>query len=261
MKACESIITEEKDGIMKITLNNPDALNSMTPALLNETYDALMEAEENSHVRVVIITGTGRAYCAGGDLPYILTLDSTQKSRRYIQDIARIVTAITGMPKPVIAMVNGVAAGAGFSVALSCDLIFCSRSARFSQSFVRIGLIPDASGTYFLPRAIGLYRAKELMFMGDVIDSETARKIGLVNRIVDDDKLEDYTWTFAEKLAKNAPIALGLMKKILNQSDKLDLQASIEMETGIQLLCLGTEDHKEGVKAFMEKRKPLFKGL
>ncbi|MDD5168881.1 MAG: enoyl-CoA hydratase [Syntrophales bacterium] len=261
MEAGKSIITEEKDGIMKITLNNPGALNSMTPTLLDETYGALTEAERNPDIRVVIITGAGRAFCAGGDLPYILTLDSTQKSRRYIHDIARIVTAIAGMPKPVIAMVNGVAAGAGFSVALSCDLIFCSRSARFSQSFVRIGLIPDASGTYFLPRAIGLYRAKELMFTGDVIDAETAGEIGLVNRIVDDDKLADYTWTFADKLTKNAPIAMGLMKKILNQSDKLDLQASIEMETGIQLLCLGTEDHKEGVNAFLDKRSPLFKCL
>lgn len=257
----KAVLTEREEGIMIITFNRPASLNSMTQNLLDETAAALAEAEGDHDTRCVIITGAGRAFCAGGDLPYILTFDNAKKSRKYIQDIADIVLAINRMPKPVIAMVNGVAAGAGFSVALSCDMIFCSRSARFSQSFIRIGLIPDGSATYYLPRTIGLHRAKELMFTGDVIDAEKAYEIGLVNRIYDDDRLRNETVAFACRLTKYAPIALGLMKKVLNQSDKLDLHAAIELETGIQLLCLGTEDHREGVAAFLEKRPPVFKGL
>jgi len=246
-------------NVAKITLNNPGSLNSMTQALFDDTLEILGQVENDPEIHVVIVTGAGRAFCAGGDLPTILTLDTTLKSRKYIQDIARIVNSIVQMSKPVIAMVNGVAAGAGFSIALSCDMIFCAKSARFSQSFVRIGLIPDGSGTYFLPRAIGLHRAKELMFTGDIIDAEKAYEIGLVNRVIPDDRLWEETYSFADRLTKNAPIALALMKKLLNQSDKLDLQAGIELETGIQLFCLGTEDHREGVNAFLEKREPVFR--
>ncbi|MDD2672077.1 MAG: enoyl-CoA hydratase-related protein, partial [Syntrophales bacterium] len=177
-----------------------------------------------------------------------------------IQDIARVTAAVVNMPKPVIAMVNGVAAGAGFNWVLACDLIYCARSARFAQSFVRVGLIPDGGGTYFLPRAVGLHKAKELMFTADVIDAETAGRIGLVNRVVDDAQLREVTYQLAERLSRGAPIALGLLKKILNQSDRIDLQASMEMETGAQLLCLETDDNKEGIAAFKEKRQPDFKG-
>lgn len=260
MMAEKAALLERIGNIAKITLNNPASLNSMTQALLDDTHAALREVDDDPEIRAVIVTGAGRAFCAGGDLPYILTFDNISKSRKYIQDIARIVNTIVHMSKPVIAMVNGVVAGAGFSLALSCDLIFCAAAARFSQSFVRIGLIPDGSATYFLPRTIGLHRAKELMFTGDIINADKAFQIGLVNRVVEDEKLWEETRRFAEQLARYAPIAIGLMKKILNQSDKLDLQAGIELETGIQLFCLGTEDHREGVNAFLEKRAPIFKG-
>ncbi|HRS87920.1 MAG TPA: enoyl-CoA hydratase [Syntrophales bacterium] len=257
----KAAILERFGNVARITLNNPGSLNSMTQALLDDTLAALKEVEEDPEVRAVVLTGAGRAFCAGGDLPYILTFENTSQSRRYIQDIAHVVNVIVRMPKPVIAMVNGVAAGAGFSWVLACDLIFCARSARFSQAFVCIGLIPDGSATYFLPRAVGLHRAKELMFTGDVIDAAEAYEIGLVNRLLDDEKLWDQTLAYAERLTRLAPVAIGLMKKILNQSDKLDLQAAIEVETGIQLFCLGTEDHREGVKAFLEKRPPAFRGV
>jgi 2-(1,2-epoxy-1,2-dihydrophenyl)acetyl-CoA isomerase len=185
----KAALLERIGNIAKITMNNPASLNSMTQALLDDTHAALREVDEDPEIRAVIVTGAGRAFCAGGDLPYILTFDNISKSRKYIQDIARIVNTIVQMSKPVIAMVNGVAAGAGFSLALSCDLIFCGAAARFSQSFVRIGLIPDGSATYFLPRTIGLHRAKELMFTGDIINADKAFQIGLVNRVVEDDKL------------------------------------------------------------------------
>ncbi len=253
-------LLEKNNAIATVTLNNPKSFNSMTAALVEDTYQALAEAGADPAVRVVVLTGAGKAFCAGGDLPYIETFSNSQISRKYILDIARVSTTIASMPKPVIAMVNGVAAGAGFNWVLSCDLIFCAKSARFAQSFVKIGLIPDGGGTYFLPRMIGLHKAKELMFTADVIDAETANSIGLVNRVVDDAQLRDVTYQFAEKLAKGAPIALGLMKKVLNQSDRMDLQASLDMETGAQILCLDTEDNAEGIAAFKEKRPPVFKG-
>ena len=255
----KSALFEKIGNVAKITLNNPESLNSMTQALFDDTLEVLKQAEDDHEIHVVIVTGAGRAFCAGAHLPSVVTLDTTLKQREYIQDIARIVNSIVHMSKPVIGMVNGVAAGAGFSIALSCDMIFCAKSARFSQSFVRIGLIPDGSGTYFLPRAIGLHRAKELMFTGDIIDAEKAYDLGFVNHVIADDQLWNETFKFAEKLAKNPPIALALTKKLLNQSDKLDHQASIELETGIQLFCLGTEDHSEGLNAFLEKREPVFK--
>jgi 2-(1,2-epoxy-1,2-dihydrophenyl)acetyl-CoA isomerase len=241
MMAGKAALLERIGNIAKITMNNPASLNSMTQALLDDTHQALREVDDDPEIRAVILTGAGRAFCAGGDLPYILTFNNISKSRKYIQDIARIVNTIVHMSEPVIAMVNGVAA-------------------RFSQSFVRIGLIPDGSATYFLPRTIGLHRAKELMFPGDIINADQAFQIGLVNRVVEDEKLWDETRRFAEQLACYASLAIGLMKKVLNQRDKLDLQAGIELETGIQLFCLGTEDHREGVNAFLEKRPPSFKG-
>jgi 2-(1,2-epoxy-1,2-dihydrophenyl)acetyl-CoA isomerase len=251
---------DKKNGVATVTLNNPASYNSMTAELLADTFQALMEAEADPDVRAVVLTGSGKAFCAGGDLPYIATFTNNKISRKYIEDIARVTKAIVNMPKPVIAMVNGVAAGAGFNWVLACDLIFCAKSARFAQSFVKVGLIPDGGGTYFLPRAIGLHKAKELMFTADVIDAETADRMGLVNRVVEDEKLKEVTCRFAEKLAGGAPIALSLLKKILNQSDRLDLQASMEVETGVQILCLDTEDNKEGIAAFKEKRQPVFKG-
>jgi 2-(1,2-epoxy-1,2-dihydrophenyl)acetyl-CoA isomerase len=255
----KSALFEKTGNVAKITLNNPDSLNSMTQDLFNDSLEVLKQAEIDPEVHVVVITGAGKGFCAGAHLPTVVELDTTLKQREYIQDIARIVNSIVHMSKPVIGMVNGVAAGAGFSIALSCDLIFCAESARFSQSFVRIGLIPDGSGTYFLPRVIGLHRAKELMFTGDIIDAEKAYRLGFVNRVIPDERLWEETLRFADKLSSNAPVALAIMKKLLNQSDKLDLQAALELETGIQLFCLGTEDHREGLNAFLEKREPVFK--
>lgn len=253
-------LLEKKDGIATVILNNPRSFNSMTRELLDDTLQVFREAAADPDVRVVVFTGAGKAFCAGGDLPYIDTFSNNKISRKYILDIADITATIVNMPKPVIAMVNGVAAGAGFNWVLACDLVFCTKSARFAQSFARVGLIPDGGGTYFLPRAVGIRKAKELMFTADVIDSETAEKIGLVNRVVPDDLLREETYRFAGKLAKGAPISLAFIKKMLNQSDRLDLQASLEVETGMQLLCLETDDNKEGIAAFKEKREPLFKG-
>jgi 2-(1,2-epoxy-1,2-dihydrophenyl)acetyl-CoA isomerase len=257
----KAVLVEKKNGVAVLTLNRPDSYNSLTPGLLEEMLAYLSEAESDPRVRVAILTGAGKAFCAGGDLRHLHMLKTVKESEKYVRDAVNVSLKITRVAKPVIAMVNGVAAGAGFNLALACDIIFCAASARFSQSFVKVGLIPDVGGTYFLARAVGMHRAKELMFTARTIDAEEAYRLGIVNRIVPDENLFGVTLDFAAGLAKSAPIALTLMKKILNQSDRHDLETITELETGSQVFCIGTEDHKEGVAAFMEKRDPVFKGI
>jgi 2-(1,2-epoxy-1,2-dihydrophenyl)acetyl-CoA isomerase len=257
----KAVIVEKRNGTAILTLNKPASFNSLVPELLDEAMTALRTVEDDPEVRVVVITGAGKAFSAGGDLRHLGTLGTVKESHKYVQDAVNVCLKITRVSKPVIAMVNGVAAGAGFNIAMACDLIFCAESARFSQSFVKVGLVPDMGGTYFLCRSIGMHRAKELMFTGCVIDAAEAYRLGIVNRVVPGERLREATLDFAEGLTQNAPIALTLMKKILNRSDKHDLQTAMELETSSQVFCIGTDDHKEGVAAFMEKRKPIFKGV
>jgi 2-(1,2-epoxy-1,2-dihydrophenyl)acetyl-CoA isomerase len=249
-----------KDGIGTVVLNNPKSFNSIDKELLDDTLEVIRQAAADPDIRVIVITGAGRAFCAGADLNYVQTISKDTVVRVYIESIARVSTAIANAPKPVIAMVNGVAAGAGFTWVLACDIIYVARSARFSQSFVKIGLVPDGGGPYFLTRQLSLCRAKELAFTGDVIDAETAERKGLFNKVVDDDTLEEETLKMARKLAEGPPIALAMMKKLFNMSSQIDLETCIEVETGMQLVCKDTEDYKEGVASFVERRQPVFKG-
>lgn len=164
------------------------------------------------------------------------------------------------LSKPVIAMVNGVAAGAGFNLALACDIVYSAKSARFAQSFAKVGLVPDCAGMYLLPRVVGKHKAKELMFTADLIGAEEASRLGLVNALADDDKLLEETYAFAEKLKQSAPLALTLIKSTVNRADTLTLDSLLEQEAHMQTVCMQTADHKEGVAAFLEKRPPAFTG-
>ncbi|SKC49602.1 enoyl-CoA hydratase/isomerase family protein [Maledivibacter halophilus] len=256
----KNIILEKEKGIATIIMNRTKVLNTLHPDLITEFLTALKDVKEDDEIKVIVVTGAGRAFCAGGDLPYIESIDNPIDGKKYIKMAGSIVMGITKMEKPVIAMVNGVAAGAGFNIALACDIIYCSKSARFAQSFSKVGLVPDCGGSYLLPRAVGSHKAKELMFTGELINSETAYELGFLNKVVDDDKLKEETYKFAEKLVKAAPIPLAFIKTSVNQSERLTLEDALEVESDKQSFCLQTQDNKEGVRAFKEKRAPIFSG-
>jgi 2-(1,2-epoxy-1,2-dihydrophenyl)acetyl-CoA isomerase len=255
-----AILIKKDNGIATITLNRPAALNSLNQELLDGLLAGLRDVAEDRSVRVVVITGNGRAFCAGGDLFFLVSLTNPVKAREFIEQAGLIPTIIMNMAKPVIAMVNGVAAGAGFNLALACDLVLCAKSVHFAQSFTRVGLVPDCGGQFLLPRIVGPYKAKELMFTGDLIDSEAALGLGVVNRIIADDQLQTETFKLAKRLLQSAPLPLAAIKKVINMSGQLDLPATLALETETQTVCMQTADHREGVMAFKEKRDPLFTG-
>jgi 2-(1,2-epoxy-1,2-dihydrophenyl)acetyl-CoA isomerase len=256
----DNVILEKENGIATITLNRPKSLNTLHPDLIKELVAALKDVREDKEVKVVVLTGAGKAFSAGGYLPYIETIDNPTDGRAYIASAGEVVTSIVELEKPIIAMVNGVAAGAGFNLALACDIIYCAKSARFAQSFSKVGLVPDCGGSYFLPRAVGTHRAKDLMFTADLISSDTAYQMGFINKVVEDEQLRDETYKYAERLVASAPIPITMIKRIVNMSERMTLRDALEAETDRQSFCLQTEDNKEGVKAFKEKRAPIFSG-
>ena len=258
--ASESVLVAVDGGIATVTLNRPEVLNALNRDLVDRLAAALRAAEADPAVRCIVLTGSGKAFCAGGDLAFLSTLAEKVAFRRFIKDTGQLAALIMGLEKPVVAMVNGVAAGAGFNLALACDIVIASRAARFAQSFAKVGLVPDCGGMYLLPRLVGPHKAKELMFTADLIDADTALALGLVNRLADPEALAAVTGEFAARLAAAAPIALSCMKKIIGRSLDLDLDAVLEYEADLQTICAATDDHREGVLAFQQKRPPLFKG-
>lgn len=255
----EAVVLYEKIGqIAKITLNRPKALNAMNGELVQSLASRLSEAEKDTDVRVIILTGAGKGFCAGGDLSYLKQLTNVIEARGFITEVGALVSQIQSIAKPIIAMVNGVAAGAGFNLAIACDIVFAADTARFAQSFVKVGLVPDCGGMYLLPKIVGIHKAKELMFTADLIGVDKANELGLINRIAAGDKLEEETLAFANKLIASAPIALGMVKKTLNGMEDMTLDNWLSHEADMQTLCMQTADHQEGIAAFMEKRAPKF---
>ena len=259
----EHILVSEADCILTITLNRPDKLNAFIGHMRRDLAEALEQAGSDRSVRVVVITGAGRAFCAGGDVVFMAELMQRRDAEEFARILGagrRVITAIRQMTKPVIASINGPASGAGCNLALACDLRIASNTATFSQSFAKVGLHPDWGGTYFLPRLVTPNKACEMFFLGESIDAGEAARLGIVNQVVAPEELESTTLQLAERLRAAPPIALAAAKHAVYMSQAADLDEMLRYETEAQLRCFESDDGHEGVHAFLEKREPKFTG-
>ena len=254
-----AVLYQVENNIATITMNRPSSLNSMNDGLINGLHEALDRVEADAEVKCVVLTGNGKAFCAGGDLPYLDSIDNIAAKKAFIAKVGNVAKRITTIEKPIIALVNGVTAGAGVNLMLACDLVYAVDKARFAQSFAKVGLIPDCGGLYFLPKAVGVHKAKELMFTADLIDAATAAKLGMLNHVCPAEELAPAVYAMAERLANSAPLSIGLIKKYLNNT-ALTLDEVLTIEETTQALLMGTADCKEGIAAFKEKRNPVFTG-
>jgi 2-(1,2-epoxy-1,2-dihydrophenyl)acetyl-CoA isomerase len=259
----KSILLSIASGVAEITLNRPDKLNSFTRAMHVALRAALTQVRADVSVRAILLTGTGRGFCAGQDLADVID-PATGKpgavSNTLQDDYHPLIHTLQEIGLPVICAVNGVAAGAGANIALACDIVLAARSAHFIQAFVKIGLVPDAGGSYMLPRLIGLARAKALAMLGDKLDAETAERWGLIWRCVDDAQLMPEARKLARHLATQPTKAIGLIKRAMHVSAGNDLAAQLAVEMDFQGQCAQSSDYQEGVGAFLEKRQAVFTG-
>lgn len=256
------VILEKKEGVAWITMNRPEVLNAWDLEMMHDLVKVLIEIKDDEEVRAVVITGAGRAFSAGGDVKMqqrALDKPPAVKLERIIA-VQQICRQIVDMEKPIIAAVNGLAVGAACGITLACDIRIASENASFGELFIKRGLVPDTGSPFFLPRFIGIAKAKELIFSGDIIDAREAERIGLVNKVVPADKLEQETTKLATRLARGPTKAIGLAKIMINKSLATDLETSLNYAIQAQTICYDTEDHAEATRAFFEKRAPQFKG-
>ena len=257
-----TIILSKKKHTANITLNRPENMNAMNLEMFEELEMAQKEVENDEDVRVLVITGKGNAFCSGADFSLVSFLSKLgskefMETLRYLQDV---VTMIEEMEKPVIAAINGFALGGGLDLALACDLRLAVAGVKMGEQYVKVGIMPDLGGTQRLPRLIGLAKAKEMVFFGEMIDAEEAERIGLVNRVFSMDDFESETTSIAQRLATGPSVAIGLAKKAINKGWGRETRSGLELEVQGQNLCMQTADVEEGIAAFHEKRNPRFKG-
>jgi 2-(1,2-epoxy-1,2-dihydrophenyl)acetyl-CoA isomerase len=256
-----SILIKIENQVAYITLNRPDVFNSFNREMALSLQSILDDCEHNNDVRSIVITGNGKAFCAGQDLKEVTSPELNPGFKKILEEHYNpIITRIKSINKPIIAAVNGVAAGAGANIALSCDLVVASNKASFIQAFSKIGLIPDSGGTFFLPRLIGFQKASALMMLGDKVTAEEAEELGMIFKVISSESFNEEVEKLAIKLANMPTKALGLIKELLNKSIINTLEQQLELEGKLQIKAALSEDYTEGVNAFMEKRKPIFKG-
>ena len=264
----EQIIYDKADHIATITLNRPERMNAFTPQMIDEWYQALLDAHTDPDVRVVILTGAGRGFCAGADVSgrgpigNLMQRDRTLvENRNFLRDgVQRIPRLVSIMEKPYIAAVNGPAAGAGMDMASMCDIRFAADTARMGMTYVRMGIIPGDGGAYYLPRIVGMAKALDLIWTGRMIDAHEALQIGYVSAVVPAEQLKDHTLDYARKLANGPAVAIQQAKRLAYRSQDVTLDAALDLASQAMFIAQSTEDAIEGPRSFAEKREPQFKG-
>jgi 2-(1,2-epoxy-1,2-dihydrophenyl)acetyl-CoA isomerase len=261
--ASDLVLTDRRNGVATLTLNRPDRLNALNAELGVALSQALERVADDSEIRVVVVTGAGRAFCAGGDLAAIRAArdrGATAELEPLLRAGQKMVLRMRTMRQPVIAAVNGAAAGGGMNIALAADIRIAAHDALFAQSFAKVGLFPDYGGTFLLPRLVGEARAAEMFYTGDLIDAQTALRLGIVNRVVPASQLAEEARSLAEKIAAGPPLAIRAVKQVLFAAEREALSQALELEVRTQIECFRSDDCGEGLRAFFEKRAPRFQG-
>jgi 2-(1,2-epoxy-1,2-dihydrophenyl)acetyl-CoA isomerase len=255
----ETVDVTVEEGVALVTLNRPDKLNPLNQQMGDGLRNAFSALREDDEAKVIVLTGAGKAFSAGGDIDDIT---GGELKADYImgRDIGRLVQLITTIEKPVICAVNGIAAGAGAGLVLACDVIYASEKAKFSEIYANIGMVPDMGNLWFLPRVVGPYKAKELCFSADIIDAQEMHRLGIAQRVFAPDELMPKTMEFAKKLAQGPALSYKLSKSFIDRGLRMTLDQFFDLEALAVVVALQTEDFKEGVSAFIEKRKPVYKG-
>ena len=256
----EFIIYQLNGSVAVITLNRPEKYNSFNRLMSLSLQEALDKAAKEKACRAILLRAEGKAFCAGQDLAEALDPNGPGIERIVEEHYNQIILRMRHIEKPIVVAVNGVAAGAGANIALAGDVVMAGKSSSFLQAFSKIGLIPDSGGTFYLPRLIGFGKASALMMLGDKISGEEAEKMGMIYRVCDDEKLNDEAMVIAQQLAELPTVAIGLTKKLLNTSMTNNIEQQLREEGKVQVIAANSKDHKEGIKAFLEKRKPVFTG-
>ena len=257
----KSIILKIENKVATITLNRPEVFNSFNREMAFLLQDTLDACEKNEAVRAIVLTGNGKAFCAGQDLKEVTSPELNPGFKKILEEHYNpIITRIRSIKKPIVGAINGVAAGAGANIALACDIVVAHEKVSFIQAFSLIGLVPDSAGTFFLPRLIGFQKALAIAMLGDKVSAEEAEKMGMIYKVMPLESFEEDVNALALKLANMPTKALGLIKELFNKSMTNDLEAQLALESKLQIEAAETEDYAEGVTAFIEKRKPDFKG-